>query len=369
MHTLCRSAFVNHREGLVHNGRAIATDTVKSPLTGYVAPYSHERFYTVPLNKFCFPSSTEVLGVNPIIEDPLDVSSQQFMKRYLAYESVRGLRGSSIAGKVVGVNHAHEELGLLPPFSTSLLARKHLKELKDQDDPPKFRVPVDPSVSEYYALTHGMSDPSVVDVFEAQCTGRSWCMRSSEYLAKDSSKPRADALKWKDVYFREADGKILQGLEVSHCARRVTCSISSNKNPYGRCTRTKEIAEEDALDGGRALRERYIRYLCSNQVEPDPEAFVFAKTKGTGFVTRSEVSKSIQDILEKFGVPRDMAGSHSLRRGGATQMRAAGVPDEDIKRWGRWTSDAYKLYVHVAMDNLDGWGEKIASVRPIYELN
>ena len=84
---------------------------------------------------------------------------------------------------------------------------------------------------------------------------------------------------------------------------------------------------------------------------------------------RSEVSTSIQDILEKFGVPRKMAGSHSLRRGGATMMRAAGVPDEDIKRWGRWTSDAYKLYVHVVMDSVAAWSEKIAAVRPVYELN
>ena len=30
-------------------------------------------------------------------------------------------------------------------------------------------------------------------------------------------------------------------------------------------------------------------------------------------------------------------------------MRAAGIPDEDIKRWGCWTSNAYKLYVHVVM--------------------
>jgi hypothetical protein len=73
--------------------------------------------------------------------------------------------------------------------------------------------------------------------------------------------------------------------------------------------------------------------------------------------------------LEKFGVPRKMTGSHSLRTGGATIMRAAGVPDEDIKRWGRWTSDAYKLYVHVVMDSMDGWGAKIAAAKPVYELN
>ena len=50
-------------------------------------------------------------------------------------------------------------------------------------------------------------------------------------------------------------------------------------------------------------------------------------------------------------------------------MRAAGIPDEDIKRWGRWTSDAYKLYVHVVMDSVQGWSARVAAAKPAYELN
>jgi hypothetical protein len=306
---------------------------------------------------------------DPVVCDPLDIENQRHMERYIAYESCLGLKGHSIEAKLVGVNAAHESLGLVGPFSVSPIVRGFLSELKAADAPPVYRVPVDPSASEYYALTHDLEEPDARQIFEAQCVGRAWCMRASEYLGNGGGKARTDALQWKDVYFRKKDGEFLQGREVE-CAGKVTLSISSNKNAYGRCSRTKEVVREDPLDAGKVLAGMYLRILKRTGETPRPGSFVFELESKPGKVlSRDAVSASIQDILEKFGVPRKMAGSHSLRRGGATIMRAAGVPDEDIKRWGRWTSDAYKLYVHVVMDSMDGWGAKIAAAKPVYELN
>ena len=52
-----------------------------------------------------------------------------------------------------------------------------------------------------------------------------------------------------------------------------------------------------------------------------------------------------------------MVASHSLRRGGATTYSIAGVPDEDIKRFGRWLSDAYKLYVFLGTGSIMSKGQ------------
>lgn len=35
--------------------------------------------------------------------------------------------------------------------------------------------------------------------------------------------------------------------------------------------------------------------------------------------------------------------SHSMRRGGATALKAGGLSDKDIQTMGRWNSDAFKL--------------------------
>ena len=49
--------------------------------------------------------------------------------------------------------------------------------------------------------------------------------------------------------------------------------------------------------------------------------------------------------------------------------RVAGMPDEDVARFGRWTSNAYKLYIHIENSALAAWGEKAAQMRPRFELN
>lgn len=46
--------------------------------------------------------------------------------------------------------------------------------------------------------------------------------------------------------------------------------------------------------------------------------------------------------------------SHSLRRGGATYLAAANLPDWLIQEMGRWRTDAFKLYTeHKWSDVLD----------------
>ena len=87
------------------------------------------------------------------------------------------------------------------------------------------------------------------------------------------------------------------------------------------------------------------------------------------FLSREEVSGNIQAVLSSIGVPKHLSGSHSLRRAGATMMHCVGVPDEEIKRWGRWTSDTYKLYITLEMDALDKWTDALYKASPTYEYN
>ena len=114
----------------------------------------------------------------------------------------------------------------------------------------------------------------------------------------------------------------------------------------------------------------YLRVIDITGTTPDPERFVFTLEEDSSKVlSRVDVSKSLQNLLESLGVPSFLAGSHSLRRGGASVMAYAGVPDPEIKRWGRGTSDAYKLYIHIAVDTMEKWKSAIAAARPVYENN
>lgn len=60
-------------------------------------------------------------------------------------------------------------------------------------------------------------------------------------------------------------------------------------------------------------------------------------------LTRSMVVSRCKGIWRQHGW-EDISG-HSFRVGGASLRAALGVPHEDIKNLGRWTSSCYKLYL------------------------
>lgn len=227
-----------------------------------------------------------------------------------------------------------------------------------------------PGVTELYALKHDMKDSRVRQKVTAQSVGRRWCLRSKEYLAPTKAgKAPKGALKWRDIIFRGSDHEILVGPAVAN-TKRITASVLSSKNKLERCTRTTVMVDSDPLDAVKMLTFEYMNIYCRTGKPPDREAFVFELEDSPGKVlSRAELSEDLQNLLQEIGVPKRLAGTHSLRRGGATMMRVAGVPDEDIKRWGRWTSDAYKLYVGLDVEALDKWQEAIAKARPVYEFN
>ena len=81
------------------------------------------------------------------------------------------------------------------------------------------------------------------------------------------------------------------------------------------------------------------------------------------------VTTVLRELVNSCGIDSSLVASHSLRRGMACCMAAAGIPNEDIQRFGRWNSDAYKLYV---MSNADLMSSKLAAaagVVPNFELH
>ena len=60
--------------------------------------------------------------------------------------------------------------------------------------------------------------------------------------------------------------------------------------------------------------------------------------------------------------------SHSLRRGGASMYRMT-MDDATVARFGRWESDAYKLYIHIESDAMQAWAKQATGLCPRFELN
>ena len=165
------------------------------------------------------------------------------------------------------------------------------------------------------------------------------------------------------------DAKVCMGDEFEQ-GTVMTLDITSTKNKLGRCTRTIEESDSE-LCAVNAMKELHAKIKEDTGCYPHPNQAICEKGSKE-FLTRDEVSKVLQAAALQCVVSAKMVASHSLRlrRGGATTYSLAGVPDEDIKRFGRWLSDAYKLYVFLGMGSIMSKGQSNPMVVvPRFERN
>ena len=312
----------------------------------------------------------EANGWPPLIQDPTHPVEQYRLKRWISYEHcIAGIKGESIKSKFAPINKLHKSHGLLPPFEYAQDAVEWAKECKLGDTPSQPKLCVPKQLIEVHALENDAAgDPDIEAEVGAMATAVDYCLRSLEYAERDDGKVHPKALHWRDVFLKDEEGIHLTGWAVRH-TRRMTLSLLSSKNSLRRCTRTTYLLEAEPTNSVKLVRDRYLRILGETGKPPDPMAPVFQYASGKT-VSRKRISQIIQDLLFEVGVPKRFVASHSLRRSGASLLAATGLAsDEDIKRWGRWTSNAYRLYVHLESQKYKKWAEAVARIKPIFELH
>lgn len=90
-----------------------------------------------------------------------------------------------------------------------------------------------------------------------------------------------------------------------------------------------------------------MSYLHVRGSTPGP---LFLLSDGTP-LTKGKLNVHLQHVLKQCGWP-GIFTLHSFRVGAATTAASLGFPDYLIQALGRWTSDAYKVYVKLPQDRL-----------------
>jgi len=66
--------------------------------------------------------------------------------------------------------------------------------------------------------------------------------------------------------------------------------------------------------------------------------------------------------LQDCSIDPDMIGAHSLRAGGAMALKIMGYAESIIRKFGRWTSDTWQMYIHSQISKLyEGVAQKMST--------
>ena len=96
---------------------------------------------------------------------------------------------------------------------------------------------------------------------------------------------------------------------------------------------------------------RALLSFLSVRPQTSQEAPLFVNKKGAP-LTKEAFVKRIRAALARAGIDQSAYSGHSFRIGAASVAAARNVPAHTIKMLGRWSSEAYMLYIRQSRANL-----------------
>ncbi len=171
------------------------------------------------------------------------------------------------------------------------------------------------------------------------------------------------------------DGKPLSrysSLSTLLTADSATMKISNQKN--GRMGETIHH-QSTGENGAVAALARRVHHILSNGGTEDNLICdvnidgTWTSVEGSHMVALIRfAAKSLK--LQEQGIDPDLIGAHSLRAGGAMALKLWGYKDSTIRKFGRWSSDTWQMYIHSQIEHLyDGVAQKMSQHIPFRNIS
>jgi hypothetical protein len=162
------------------------------------------------------------------------------------------------------------------------------------------------------------------------------------------------------------DGNILprrSTLATLLTADEATMIISNQKNGI-RGDQLHHEANGSDLCPVRALAHRVHHILSNGGTETSVLSTYFDENGDIAFLRGDDIVKGVRLAvialdLPKAGIKAEQVGSHSLRAGGAMAMKLNGSDRDTIRKFGRWNSDTFLMYIHNQIAHLSAGVSKL----------
>ena len=297
----------------------------------------------------------EQRGWDPLFFD-CDTMSEKARRTlfYVAYEvQHQGLLGRSVRQKLSGIGWMFVKNFLPNPFGEMPALAYFFRHLASKEPKPSPKLPVCPSLLEIIMLHLDLSTIAGAALAASICAIYWALLRCGEYAGETETYADSDRVVcWRDLILRKhlgPDSPFCSNTDFGE-AEVLTIRIRSGKNVLHTCTRTITKTKDCAICAVSAIQNLHRVIFKTTGAYPRPEE-ALCKVKEGRWISREQISEVLKAGMRACGCNSDRTASHSLRRGGASAYYCAGVPMEDIKIFGRWLSDSYKLYIFLSGTN------------------
>ena len=309
----------------------------------------------------------EAAGLPPYLDHLSYAERGEAAEMYASYETLDFQnKVTSIRGKLSAIRWMHIREHKPDPFKGLETLTTWLTEL-EKAQPPKEPSAAVPAKLIELIIQHTDTNTVVGAILASAATLGFWfLLRSIEYLASDCGFfDPARSVTWEDVVIRKL-GEIIPRHRMSECDE-VTLTLYPGKGTLHTCTRSLKINSDSASCAVKWLKNLYAVLLKDNKIPKSGDS-LFLKPDGKD-LTRSNLSDVFKVAAVACGVTGSKVATHFLRRGRASAYLAAQVPHADIQKFGRWTSECYKIYITAHADLTVQGKVNPASIVPRFERN
>ena len=270
---------------------------------------------------------------------------------WVAYSATR-LSYKTIRVYLHGIATTHVELGYPNPLeSGGTIWRMYTGAKRLQGEGiARTRLPITVEILEQLERWQDVTSPDGLLLRAAMWLGTCGLLRSGEFATRGRD---SVLLRRSDLIFVDHQGAESAGPPAPGTLDYIKLRLRQSKtDPFRRGV--------DVVVSQRRAVGAMLHYLSAvRHTHPDAPLFLFRSGKE---LTVSALVAGTQALLQKAGIanPQLYLG-HSFRRGGATSLHLAGLPDTIIKAMGRWRSFAFAAYVDTSVTQLVEAGLALSS--------
>ena len=282
------------------------------------------------------------------------------MLRFLTFLAVMRRAEGTVRQRLFALKMGHVVAGYEDPTLHRTRLWAALTGFKRWQPETRRKYPVLPCmmrwIKQHLAESASFSNGDKIALWAAMATAFFFLLRASEYLVQANRS-------W-------STRRVLKGCEVEGRTNNQTCRIQNAQEVVIYLTGSKT----DQYNQGTIRNHYRSGDLCLCPVRAFgemerhyPERFRGAEAEEPLFrfedgtpITRDDIHGMVQLAAVADGQQGARFGSHSLRIGGATALYQGTKDLEQVKRFGRWTSDAFHGYLWESHERQEGLAARMA---------